>query len=132
MAHSNSDGRTWEEFARLHKTVEPSGLRVQIPEVHDLVQRCLAKRPADRFPDFVAVREELANVYTRLTSEPAPMPIAGYELDASYWSHRALSLITLGRPGEAIAFCDRALDLNSNQFPGALSSTRLSQPFMLH
>jgi eukaryotic-like serine/threonine-protein kinase len=87
-------GRSGGDFARLHKTCEPPRLSGLLPELNAVVQRCLAKSPGDRFPDFVAVREKLTGIYERLTGKPAPQPVVGKELDAIEWTNKGGAFTT--------------------------------------
>lgn len=105
-------GRTWEEVARLHKTKEPPSLDRQSPEIAAVVRRCLAKNPVNRFSDFVTVRAELAGIYQKLVGNPVAQPVAGKELDGIEWSNKGASLAKLGSYEDALACCDRAIDLN--------------------
>jgi tetratricopeptide (TPR) repeat protein len=105
-------GRSWQEYKHLHTTQRPPSLGTPHAELNTIVQRCLSKDPAQRFADFAVVRERLAAIYTKLTGQSAPWPVTGTELDANDWFNKGLSLNELGRPLDAIACYDRALELN--------------------
>jgi len=106
-------GRTWQEFKNLHQTQALPPLPNSIPPLITVVNSCLAKDPARRFADFSAVRERLADLYTKLTGIHAPRPVVGAELSAVGWGNKGLSLASLGRPEEALACFDHALTLDS-------------------
>lgn len=93
--------RIWKEFVR-HS---PLGR---------IVQTCLAKDPTQRFADFSEVREQLADMYERLTGETAPQPVVGGELNAMQWNNKGGSLVNLGRHEESLICFDSALKLNSH------------------
>jgi Flp pilus assembly protein TadD len=105
-------GRTWQEFERLHKTQPVPPLTINHQPLTIVVHTCLAKAPADRFADFGAVRERLAEVYENLTGAPAPQPVRGEELSVVAWSNKGGALRALGRTEEALDCYDRALALN--------------------
>jgi serine/threonine protein kinase len=59
-------GRTWLDYRRLHQTVIPPKLTTIYTELNDIVARCLAKNPRERFGDFGELRGELeSSVYDR-------------------------------------------------------------------
>lgn len=105
------EGRSWKEFEWLHKTQEPK-LDCQLSEIADVVYKCLAKNPGDRYCDFSEVRGALSVMHEALTGEAAPQPVEGEELNAVSWSDKGASLGNLGRHDEAISCYDRALELN--------------------
>jgi tetratricopeptide (TPR) repeat protein len=105
-------GGTWEEYERLHKTQLLPEFKTQSLELKAIVQTCLAKDPEQRFADFSQVREQMADVYKRLTGETAPQPVVGEELNAAQWMNKGASLSNLGRSEEALACYDRALAIN--------------------
>src|SRR6266568_2589097 len=74
--------RTWAEIERLHKSEPPPALTNANSPLAELVARCLAKNPAQRFSDFTAVRGQLAESYEALTGQSVPKPAVGEELSA--------------------------------------------------
>ncbi len=82
-------------------------------EVAALLQRCLARRPADRPNDLVAVAEELAAVYRKATGmaypRATPRPA---DVRADSLNNRAVSLLDLNRRGEAETLLERALAID--------------------
>jgi len=105
-------GWRWEEFRRAHKATPAPVLDGRFSSVNAVLQGCLAKAPEQRFADFGAVREGLARIYEKLTGEAPARPASGAELNAGDLQNKGMSLIMLGRPAEAWACYDRALDLN--------------------
>jgi tetratricopeptide (TPR) repeat protein len=105
-------GDTWQQFERLHKTEPVPPLGSQSAALKPVVETCLAKDPARRFANFGAVRQALADIYGKLTGEPAPDPITGAELDAWQLLNKGAGLSQLGRHQEAISCYDRALELD--------------------
>jgi tetratricopeptide (TPR) repeat protein len=105
-------GRTWQEFERLHKTQPPPPLVTCHLSLVTALQTCLAKDPAARYADFDVLRARLAEIYESLTGEAAPRPCAGIDLDAVDFNNKGVSLATLGRPAEALTCYERALEIN--------------------
>jgi tetratricopeptide (TPR) repeat protein len=105
------EGRSWQEFERLHKTQSVPALDHQPSELSRIVQRCLAKDPADRCRDFGEVRDGLVQMYERLAGEEAPQPVRGAALSAAHWSNKGVSLTNLGRHEEALTCFENALKI---------------------
>jgi len=104
-------GRNWEEWKRLHKATPAPVLDGGLSAVNEVLQECLAKAPEQRFADFGAVRERLAQIYEKLTGEPPARPASGAELKALDWYNKGRNLNNLGRPEEARICYDRASGL---------------------
>lgn len=111
-------GKTWEEFQTLH-------LRANFPPltsmfvgaplvgvINEIIKRCVAKNPEDRYQDFAALRSELASLFQRVTGHDARRAASGTALEAFQLSNKALSLDRLGFRGEALSLYDRALALD--------------------
>lgn len=106
-------GHTWQELAHLHRTQPPPPLSPQCAVLSPLLETCLAKDPAQRLADFRAVREQLAEIYARLTKTPALQPVVGTALDVVQLTNTGAGLESLGRHQEALACYDRALAIDS-------------------
>ena len=105
-------GRTWQEFERLHRTQPPPPLVTCHSSLVTVVHTCLAKDPAARYANFDVLRGRLAEIYESLAGEAAPRPRAGIDLDATDYSNKGASLVDLGSPAEALTCCERALEIN--------------------
>jgi serine/threonine protein kinase/Tfp pilus assembly protein PilF len=106
-------GRTWQDFHRLHATAPPPSLpRGSVSELSALIKICLAKDPADRFPGFSAVRDQLGAIY-RLRVGDFPLP-EGRErrLSRHQLSQKGTSLGLLGQAGEALLVHDQVIAEN--------------------
>lgn len=68
-------GQTWQELEHLHKTQSPPPLGQQPSGLHKIVETCLAKDPAHRFPDFRTVWEYLTEIYERLVKKLVTPPL---------------------------------------------------------
>lgn len=114
------EGHTWSTFERLHKTQPPPSVTAGQPDdarflyetLDEIVQQCLYKSPEDRFKEFDTLRDRLAETFWHLTETRVPPPLIGPDLEAAVWNLRGAGLEELGRPEEAPACYDRALDLN--------------------
>lgn len=104
--------RGWEEFRHLHKSQPPPSLEARFSALRPVVESCLAKQPVNRFADFVQVRQQLAEIYETLSGMTAPEPAFGEKLEATQETVKGVNLNTLGRPQEAVACHDRALELD--------------------
>jgi tetratricopeptide (TPR) repeat protein len=104
-------GRTRREFEQLHKKQRIPLLPNQ-PKINGVVQRCLAKNPADRYEDFQEVRNMLARAHEEVLGEAPPPPLEGVALNAVQWSNKGGSLSVLGRQTEALDCCVRAIALD--------------------
>jgi len=103
------EGRTWDEFAHLHRTAPPPPLASGQSSLDSIVRKCLAKAAAERCARFETLRKELASIYETTTGQPAPETAIGRELNATELSNKAVALDNLGRFEDALACCDRAL-----------------------
>ena len=106
-------GRSWLEFARLHQSQQATTKSITNTETARIVEKCLAKKPSDRFQDFSELRVSLANAYRSVTRLSPPSPAVGERLDAARWCWKAVSLWTLGKPDEALASADRSVALDA-------------------
>ena len=111
-------GRSWKEWEQLHKTMPAPVLGGGLSAVNAVLQGCLAKAPEQRFADFEAVRERLAQIYEKLTGEAAARPASGAELKVIDWQNKGVSLLNLYRSKEALACYDRALEINPRSHEG--------------
>jgi len=77
-----------------------------------ILSKCLAKVAGERYAGFRTIREELASIYESMTKQPAPTAASGRDLEAFELCNKGRSLDNLGRSQEALACCNRALELN--------------------
>src|SRR5207249_1446209 len=107
-------GETWEELKQQHQTQAPLPLPNSVPPLLiEVVNTCHSKNPWNRFADFIALRQQLAEIYEKLTGTQAPQPVVGAKLDAVGWSNKGVSLSHLRRHAEALTCYDYALGLNT-------------------
>jgi len=109
------------ELERRHKQTSPPPLTSHELQLANLVHTCLLKDPTCRFTDFAVVRRQLAEIYERLTAEPAPEPLAGPELHAAHWDIKGVSLVNLGLKNQALVCYNRAIEMSRN-YPYAWSN----------
>lgn len=101
----------WMKYEEAHKNQPPPPLNSPLPVLNEIATICLAKRPDLRFSDFAELRARLALLYEEMTGKMAPQPATGDALRAEEWATKGLSLKRLGRPMEALASLDQALEL---------------------
>lgn len=106
------EGRSWLEFEQLHKTQRVPPIESKPIEFGGIVRQCLAKDPSNRYSRFDEIREELAEIYVKLTGEVAPQPVRGVELDAVKLGNKGISLSALGQTDQALECYERALTIN--------------------
>lgn len=104
--------RTWKAFASLHRDQPPPLIRLKPLSLISIIDHCLAKDSKDRFQNFSALRNQLAETYQSLTGEYAALPAKATELDSIHLYNRGVGLGDLGRPQEALVYYDRALAVN--------------------
>lgn len=114
------EAQTWSELAHLHQTQPPPPLTPPFTALNPLIERCLAKDPAQRLADFLALRELLATLYTHLTHTQAPQPLVGIALEATQQDNIGSSLASLGQHEEALGWHDRALELQPHYEPAVV------------
>jgi serine/threonine protein kinase len=107
------DGDTYDELKQQHQTQAPPALPSSFPPLLiETVNSCLRKNPLERFRDFFGLRQQLAEIYAKVTGIQAPQPIVGAKLDAVEWSNKGASLHNLQRHTEALNCYEHALGLN--------------------
>jgi len=103
-----------EDFYYQHLKVvpmDPSAIRPEIPNLLSrVVMRCIAKKPATRYPDFVSLEKDLAAIlkseYDAEIPESAKEELAAWEI-----MNKGAALSNLGRTKEALGYFDEALKI---------------------
>jgi serine/threonine protein kinase len=121
------EGRTIDDYVRHHREVDIPPIKHPEKILSSGINKCLAKRPSDRFSDFVQVEEWLSSLYSRLSGSPPPTPDLVPPASAQPRS-RAYDFANLGMHDEALATCEEALEANPDAFEiwslkGSLLST---------
>lgn len=115
-------GRTHEDYKRQHKNKPLPKLPSHIdPALNVIIRQCLAKDPESRFSNFAELRDQLTDIYERITRKSAPQPVMGKELDARQWHEKGISLVTLGHLKEGVVCFDKAVETDPG-FDAALVS----------
>jgi tetratricopeptide (TPR) repeat protein len=100
--------RFWQEIEKLHN--EAPVPKLESP-LFPIIQRCLEKRPEQRYANFKALRLDLERLLKQKTGETITVP--GFsEFEAWEWNNKGCSLHTLGRDEEALKCYNKALKLN--------------------
>lgn len=106
-------GRTWQDFHRLHATAPPPSVpRGSVHELDALIKSCLAKEPAYRFPGFSVVRDRLREIYRMRAGDFEPPEGRERRLNRAQLSQKATSLAFLRQPEEALLVYDHAIAEN--------------------
>lgn len=107
----------FEYYIAHHLKVKPKPvieLVSDIPkELNNLVMKCLEKEPEKRYQDFKNLREELSEIYFKLTGEKIKEETPE-ELEAWELVNKGASLANLGKYQEAIICYNNALEINPN------------------
>ena len=93
---------------------DPRKFREDVPaSLAAVALKCLAKKPDDRYPTMLALREALAAAYEEIygAAFPRAAPRVG-EARAAALNNRAVSMFDLGKPDEAYAAWHEALKLD--------------------
>ena len=103
-----------EDFYYQHLKVtplDPASVRPEIGQpLSQVVMRCIAKKPEQRYPDFSALEKELADLLKKNCGEEVPQP-AQEELEAWEIVNKGAALSNLGRTKEALSYFDKALKI---------------------
>ena len=101
-------GDSWRAMRALH-TDAP------IPELNSrlfpAIERCLQKKPCNRYRSFQELRSELEQMLRKLTSEVISAPELK-DHEAWEWNNKAVSLEALKRYDEAIQCYEKALEID--------------------
>lgn len=105
---SREEGRRfWREMESLHRSAAVPRLDSPLGPV---IERCLQKDPAARYPGFAAARAELEALLAK-TGAPPVVPPSPKALEGWEWNNKGVSLNDLGRPEQALACFKKALEL---------------------
>jgi tetratricopeptide (TPR) repeat protein len=111
-------GNTWNELKESHKKKEipslSSYLRKEEKPLFDIVSKCMAKQPDDRYVDFTQVKKEFTQIYMLLYNENPSLPKKGIELNFIELNNKGVSLNKLNHYQEALDCYDKALEINPN------------------
>ncbi|MDP6354967.1 MAG: protein kinase [Planctomycetota bacterium] len=104
-------------FREAHLNTPPESLKDRRPETPDtvaeVVMRCLAKEPAQRYPDFAAARANLVDVYKSVTGEKSPrQQILAPDLNSADLNNRALTFFDLEETDKALQFLEEAYEVD--------------------
>ncbi len=106
---------------------DPRTYRKDVPDpLAELALKCLSKNPADRPQTLAAVRQALAGAHEKIAGVPldrAAPEVA--ESRASGLNNRAVSMWDLGRPAQAEAAWNEALDLDPRHAESIYNSSLL-------
>ena len=103
-----------EDWYYQHSKVMPQDPYMRKPDIplplSQLVMRCIAKEPKDRYSDFAALETELVLLLKQFCQEEVPQQGA-HELEAWEILNKGTALNNLGRLKEALACFDKALEI---------------------
>lgn len=106
--------RSAEEWYRQHSKILPQDPHLNHPEISlplsQLVMRCIAKGPQERYPDFGILEKDLVRLLKKEFQEEVPH-VGVQELGAWEVLNKGAALSILGRTKEALACFDKALEI---------------------
>lgn len=105
-------GRNFEEFAALHIRNAVPLHRIQNHRIRTVIEKCLRKKPEERYTGFDELRRELAAVHKAETGFLAADSVAGDELTAYHLLNKGKSLGDLGLIGDSLLCFDKAIALD--------------------
>jgi tetratricopeptide (TPR) repeat protein len=110
------EGATWQEYERHHKQAEPSHLTnldaAISSKLNEIISRCLAKVPSERYQSFHDLQAELLPLYETVTGRAYCARGESEPLTAPEWTDKGSYLSSLGHLDQALACYDRALELD--------------------
>jgi len=81
-------------------------------ELFPIIEKCLSKKPNERWGDFEELRNELQVLWTKKTDIPLPKSLEAMPLGAKEINQKGVAMKHLGRPKEAIHYHNKALEIN--------------------
>lgn len=109
-------GNTYKELREKHQKAPipdlPPFSITQAQPLADIVQKCLAKKPWERYADFSFLRKELTQLYKTIYKEKAPAPKKGKKLNVDDLCNKGAMLFTLGHIKEAISYQNEVRDID--------------------
>ena len=98
----------WATLKHFHLN---SNIPQLISAIFPIIQRCLEKKPANRYQAFKELRADLEPLFKQKTGEMVKLPELK-ELDAWELANKGFSFSSLGKELEAITCYDKALEIN--------------------
>ncbi len=109
-------GSNYSEFREKHQKAPlpdlPPFSIAQAMSLADIVQRCMAKNPWERYADFSHLRSELTQLFEIIFREEALLPRKAAKLSAINLADKGAALAKLGRYEEAISCYEHALEID--------------------
>ncbi|MGH2632252.1 MAG: protein kinase domain-containing protein, partial [Tepidiformaceae bacterium] len=125
MGHGPFKGQVREDYRRAHCDDPAPKLSEDFPaELVDIVDRCLAKSPDDRFQTMSELLETLESFYAKSFGERLPAPAPLDELTNDDRINRGNTYYHLGRCGDALLDFDAVLE--TEQSPAAFYGRALA------
>jgi serine/threonine protein kinase len=112
---SKRDNDFFREMRTLHEKADVPKLEHSL---FPIIEKCLEKRPENRYASFEQLQGELASVWRTTTGVPVPVVEASRDSSAPEINQHGVALKHLGRPKEALIYHDRAI-LIDPVFPNA-------------
>jgi len=103
--------KTIEDYYFAHKNEHPKKLDSPI---YPVIQKCLRKKPKNRYQNFTELRKDLEFFYERITGRKPPMPPKAKRLEAWEHNNKGVSFATLGFINEAVKEFKIALKIDPN------------------
>ena len=105
-------GGNWKIAHQTYPVLPLRAEGVAISRLFPMIERCLKKKPEDRYTGFDRLRNDLEELYEREIGEKPPSIPIKIELEAGEHSNKGLSLANLGLLDEAIKEYKEAIRIN--------------------
>jgi tetratricopeptide (TPR) repeat protein/tRNA A-37 threonylcarbamoyl transferase component Bud32 len=102
-------GEEWVDYQIHHLESVPKPVPGVFKNLNNLILCCLEKKAKNRYPGFEELRDQLQQIYQKLTGHYLEVDESGERLDAWDLLNKGVSLYNLGHPREAIACYDEAI-----------------------
>lgn len=100
----------WEEAHKKGK------IKIIESDIFPIVEKCLEKKPEDRYQNFEELRHDLETLYKKKTNNDPPKPPKEIELEAWEYVNKAYALKKLGYTNLSILNLRKAININPDLY----------------
>lgn len=108
--YTDNPTQFWQIMQHLHNEKTVPRLESKLDEI---IQRCMAKKPSERYQSFIEIRNQLSSILERITGETIECPDESkvHVLDLV---NKGISFKNIGMYNEAIDCYNKAISINPN------------------